>query len=379
MGPNDTLGQPQTRPLGAVHPYDSAELLDHLSRSSIDGLTRLAARMVAAPLAAANIIDTGCFWSAAQQDLDLSRIEAHAGFCEIFCRDGMRVLYDIRHDVAARHHPLVAGPPGVRFYAGAPLRLRDGLSIGTLCIFDMRPRRLSLQQLNALDHVADLIADHLELQRAARRALAQKEDLIKEINHRVSNSLQVVSNLLMLQGRDAGQIVRRHLSAAAGRISAVAYIHRRLYQVDRDGTIDFKLYLNELCDDIERSVTADEWHHDFVIEADSAEISTQRATALGLILNELVINAIKHAYPAGVSGRIVIGFQVQDGQHVLTISDDGCGLPASVDPERSKGLGMRVIQALVRQLAGALAFHSGDDGRGTTVIIRCPAEGAGSR
>jgi two-component sensor histidine kinase len=377
MGIKDTTGQPQTRSSEELHisdASDAAGMLDHLARNSVDSLTRLAARVIAAPIAVADIVDGECVWFAAQQDIDLSDVPRRPDLCEIFQHDGMRVLHNVRRHSAAKCHPLVSGPPWVRFYAGVPLRLRDGASIGRLCVFDTRPRRPSQQQLNALSDIAELIVGHLELRRAARDALAQKEDLIKEINHRVSNSLQVVSNLLTLQARGAGQVARRYLGAAAGRVSAVAYIHRRLYQVDRGGMIDFKLYLNELCEDIRRSVTADEWRHDFVVEADSAEISTQRATALGLILNELVTNAIKHGYPAGVPGRIVIGFRATEGQHMLTVADDGRGLPVSVDPQHSKGLGMRIIQALTKQLAGTLAFRSGNDGRGTIVVIRCPME-----
>jgi len=355
---------------------DIAGSLDDLVRDGIDRLTRLAARMFSVPIAAANIVDADCVWYADQPGIDLSWIPHRPDLCEIFIHDGIRVLYDVHRCVAARRHPLVIGPPGVRFYAGAPLRLRNGAHIGTLCVFDTRPRRPSPQQLEALDDIAALIAGPLELRRVARETLAHKEDLIKEINHRVSNSLQVVSNLLLLQARGSGQVARRYLDAAAGRISAVAYIHRRLYQVDRGGRIDFKLYLDELCGDIQRSVTADECHHDFVVDADSAEMSAQRATALGLILNELVTNAIKHGFPAGVAGRIVIGFHAREGQHVLTVADDGCGLPVSVDPQRSKGLGMRIIQALTMQLSGTLAFHHGDGGSGALVTIRCPIEGS---
>jgi len=378
MGVEETTGTPQSRPPEATPPSDAAGLLDHLADAGIDRLTRLAARMLAAPLAAANITDTGCVWSATQQDVDLSRMRDQPDLCDMFPHDGRRVLCDVRRHDVARCHPLVSGPPWLRFYAGAPLMMRNGAPAGVLCVFDTRPRRPSPQQLDALDDIAALMASRLELRRAVRETLAQKEDLIREVNHRVSNSLQVVSNLLTLQARSAGEVAQRSLDAAARRVSAVAYIHRRLYQGGRGGMIDFKPYVTELCEDIRRAVSADGWHHRFVVVADGAEMPTQRATAFGLILNELVTNAIKHGYPAGVPGCIVIGFHIEDGQYVLTVADDGCGLPATADPWHAKGLGMRIIRALTGQLAGTLSFHRGKGGHGTAVTVRCPAAHGGT-
>lgn len=372
----------------ASAPADDLFLL--LADHSFSRLTELAARLFGAPMAVVSVPDAKRIRFAARYGLDLPDViggvtgdvigdvmgDVTGGqpLCDALLHDGVRVLCDIRRNAAAMRLPIVCGPPWVRFYAGMPLVLHDGARVGALCVFDTRPRRPRLRQLDTLHECAGMLIDQIELRRAARASLAQKEDLIKEINHRVSNSLQVVSNLLVLQARGADDALRDRLDAAAGRVSAVAQIHRRLYQADRVGIVDFKRYLDELCADIHRSVSADEQRHEIVVEADAADISTQRATALGLILNEVVTNAVKHAYPAGASGRIVVGFRAVSGEHCLLIEDGGCGLPPGADLAAAKGLGMRIIHALAKQLGGSITFGCGEAGHGTAVTIRCPQD-----
>jgi len=384
MGISDRNGLDAIRPAPATSgpcgaapsaPARADDLLGLLADDSISHVTALAARLFSAPMAVVSVPDSERVRFMARHGIDLSEIAREPALCDAFLHEGARVLCDIRRNAAAQRHPIVSGPPWVRFYAGMPLVLRDGARIGVLCVFDTRPRRPRLPQLDILHELACLLIDQIELRRAARESLAQKEDLIKEINHRVSNSLQVVSNLLVLQARGADDALRRHLDAAAGRISAVAQIHRRLYQADRVSVVDFKRYLDELCADIHRSVSAQEQRHEIAIEADAVDMPTQRATVLGLILNEVVTNAVKHAYPAGASGRIVVGFRAAGGEHCLVIEDEGCGLPPGADPAASRGLGMRIIHALVKQLGGSIAFGCGRNGCGTAVIIRCPQDG----
>lgn len=374
MVSTDWGGLDDTPPAPRV-PAPADELFLLLADDSFSRLTGLAARLFGAPMAVVSVLDAERIRFAARYGLDLPDAMREQTLCDAFLHEDVRVLCDIRRNAAAMRLPIVCGPPWVRFYAGMPLVLHDGARIGALCVFDTRPRRPRLRQLDTLHECASMLIDQIELRRAALASLAQKEDLIKEINHRVSNSLQVVSNLLLLQARGADDALRGRLDAAAGRISAVAQIHRRLYQADRVGIVDFKRYLDELCADIRRSVTADEQRHEVVLEADAADISTQRATALGLILNEVVTNAVKHAYPVGSAGRIVVGFHVVSGEHCLIIEDEGRGLPPGADPTASKGLGMRIIHALAKQLGGSIAFGSGRAGHGTAVTIRCPQDG----
>lgn len=192
--------------------------------------------------------------------------------------------------------------------------------------------------------------------------VAQKDLLMREVNHRVKNSLHLVSSLLTLQAGSADNpAVRTHLDAAGRRVRAVSDIHSLLYRDGNVSAIPLHDYIAALCREVEESIRNEGGGWSFDLDLDPVEVPADRAVTLGLVVNELVINAVKHAYPparhpAGTPKPIHVGLKRRgDGWLVLTVADRGVGMPEGVDWTRSRSLGMRVVHTLARQIGAGRA------------------------
>jgi two-component sensor histidine kinase len=353
--------------IAAVRRYD---ILDTPPDGAFDRITAIAARLFDVPISIVSIVDHDRIWFKSHYGLDVEQIDRGPGLCaSAILSDDPRILRDARLDLHAMTNPLVAGEFGLRFYVGVPLHTYDGFNLGTLCVIDQEPREVTTEQIEHLKDLASVVMDQLELRRSARSALGVKEALIQEINHRVSNSLQLVSSLLTLQARNEDPALAAHFASAVGRVTAIGRVHRRLYQSDRVSTVEFKQFLEQLGEEMSASISADQYSHTLSVASDPADIRTDRATVLGLIVNELVTNALKYAYPGG-AGPIAVSFRVRDGRYELSVSDQGRGLPEGFDPLSSTGLGMRLVRSLVGQIGGELSFDRGPQKRGTRATVR---------
>lgn len=226
----------------------------------------------------------------------------------------------------------------------------------------------------------DRMAEHLErheaeVQRAnegLRKALAEKELLFREMNHRIKNSLQLVSSMLALQVRQLEDPdARSQLAEAQARVWTVARIHERLYRTDQIETVEFGQYLRELCADIAESLQLGETQRRIVIEATPAEMRIDQAVYLALIANELVTNAFKHAYPEGADGVVEVRFEAEPEERRLQVIDHGVGV-VGIDPaEAGRGIGMSLVRALIAQIEGRLMVERTEPG--TRFIVSVPA------
>lgn len=200
---------------------------------------------------------------------------------------------------------------------------------------------------------------------AAERAL-----LMREVNHRVGNSLQLIASLLTLQ-RNAtrNDDVKSALADAHGRVLAVAELHRRLYTSDDVKQVAVDQYLTTLVEDLRRSAEHNELAQ-LTIDADPVSTPPDQAVAIGVIVNELVTNALKYAYP-GSKGPIRVALRAHnDGLVTVTVEDDGVGVGASNNPT-STGLGQRIVTAMASKLNGTLEHDRAHDGTRITVSFRC--------
>lgn len=191
-----------------------------------------------------------------------------------------------------------------------------------------------------------------------RVALHEKELLLKEIYHRVKNNLQMVVSLLTLQARNTEQPqAREALGDSARRIRSMALVHEQLYQSGDLSVINFGSYIRQLVHQIESSYEDDAARIRVQIEAAATRLGIETAVPLGLVVNELVTNAHKHAFPAGRSGTIALRLQeLPGGELELSVSDDGVGLPEGIDPAQSRSLGLRLVAMLAAQLDAELAL-----------------------
>lgn len=186
-----------------------------------------------------------------------------------------------------------------------------------------------------------------------------------EFEHRLFNGLQLIVSALLLQSRTAPAPVASQLSIAAARISAFGRVHRRLQLVDYQDKVEIKRHLQELCDDLADLLFHEQFNKTIVVQSPNCEIPATLALPLSLIVNELITNSAKHA-----KSDITVRFEsITPVTHSISVLDEGPGLPGGFDPADSKGLGMQIVQALVKEIGGELRFFSGNKGRGTRVTL----------
>src|SRR6201985_3144876 len=197
---------------------------------------------------------------------------------------------------------------------------------------------------------------------------AEREVLLREVNHRVGNSLQIIASLLHLQASSTDQEdVKAALTNAMGRVAAVAQVHRRLYTSQDLKSVLLNQYLEALLEDLRRSAEGNRMSR-LTLTAESIEIDPDRAVAIGIIVNELVMNAVKYAYPDG-AGPIHVELRPQDEELLLSITDDGVGLNVKVDP-RSTGMGQRIVTAMATKLDACV--ERDPTHTGTRIMLRFP-------
>src|SRR4051812_893420 len=198
---------------------------------------------------------------------------------------------------------------------------------------------------------------------------AEREVLLREVNHRVGNSLQIIASLLHLQASSAREDdVKVALTNAMGRVAAVAQVHRRLYTSHDLNSVLLNQYLEALLEDLRRSAEGNRMSR-LTLQAQQIEIDPDRAVAIGIIVNELVMNAVKYAYPDGAGPtHVVLTGQGDDLE--LSITDDGVGLAVKADP-RSTGMGQRIVSAMANKLDATVERDPGHTG--TRIILRFSA------
>jgi two-component sensor histidine kinase len=187
-----------------------------------------------------------------------------------------------------------------------------------------------------------------------KNAEERQRRLFEEINHRVKNNLTMVSSVLRLQARDADAVAREQLLKAVGRVQSISEVYRALYGDRRRGDLDFGAYLKELCQALSASLIDDSGRIEIRVEAESEIVAVDTAIPLGMVVNELVTNAVKHAYPSPSRGVISVRFRAQP-ECFLEVGDTGQGLPQNA--ETSSGLGMKLVTSLVQQAGAELSVR----------------------
>ena len=205
-----------------------------------------------------------------------------------------------------------------------------------------------------------------------QKSLQEKEVLLKEVHHRVKNNLQVISSLLNLQSTTIeSQEARELVRESQNRVRTMALIHERLYQSDSLAQIDFEHYLRSLTRELFRSYSIG--GISLKLEAEEHHLDVDTAIPCGLIVNELVSNALKYAFPEGKKGEVHVKFwSVSRNKYALSVSDNGIGLPAELDIEKVKTLGLQLLGMLVRQLRGTLDIVRDS---GTTIMVTFSTQG----
>jgi PAS domain S-box-containing protein len=213
----------------------------------------------------------------------------------------------------------------------------------------------------AVTVVSKDITDIKHAEDRIKASLKEKEILLKEIHHRVKNNLQVISSLLNLQ---SGQITDDQALAlfreSQNRVKAMALIHEKLYQSEDLTRIDFADYSRAMINYLLGSYGADYERIKLKIYVENVLLDVDTAIPCGLIINELVSNCLKYAFPAGKEGEICIALRSEHNKHVLSIRDNGVGFPKDLDFQNTETLGLQLVCALVEQLGGTIELDRRD-------------------
>jgi len=205
-------------------------------------------------------------------------------------------------------------------------------------------------------------AEKEQAEQRLRESNERLEAMLHEVNHRVANSLQLVSAFVYMQARGAGnEETRAALGDTQRRIAAIAQIHRRLYTGDSVNKVDMADYLGSLLSDLEETWSTPEGPRALSLVAEPVELGTDKAVAVGVIVNELVSNACKYAYGPNATGQVRVELKAQGDKFLLRVEDDGCGMPAD-GAIKGTGLGSKLINAMAATLKSAVdydATHSG--------------------
>jgi PAS domain S-box-containing protein len=209
--------------------------------------------------------------------------------------------------------------------------------------------------LMVLSAIVD-ISDRKSKEQRIEAALREKDILLGEIHHRVKNNLQVIDSLLNLQSVRIGDShVQEMMRESQNRIRSMALIHQTLYQSHDFAEVDFGQFMNSLVRSLTVSYGVDPSRIGISLELHAVTLPIDSAIPTGLIVNELLSNALKHAFPAGRSGQITIGLEQIDAGFIrLSVTDDGVGLPADLELDNAHSLGLQLVTLLADQLGGTI-------------------------
>ncbi len=200
---------------------------------------------------------------------------------------------------------------------------------------------------------------------------AQQAILLREVNHRVANSLQLISSLIELQARRVGdEAARGMLRQAAERVEAVSLVHRRLYTSNDVEYVEMDAYLTGLIEELSRATLLSEAHGGplsgprIALEAEPIRVETDKAVPIGLMVNELVTNAVKYAYPVGATGQVRVSLKRPSATSgvCLVVEDDGIGYPQPDVAPKGSGMGAMIVKSMARSLGATVELdrsHAG--------------------
>ncbi|MBD2355763.1 GAF domain-containing protein [Tolypothrix sp. FACHB-123] len=259
-----------------------------------------------------------------------------------------------------------------RAYAIAPIFSGENLW-GLLAVYqNAAPRHWQSWEIDLLQQIANQLAiaiqqselykqlqvelqERQQIEEQIRTSLKEKEVLLREVYHRVKNNMQMVSSLLSLQASSIDDpAVLKLLTESQGRVKTMALVHERLYRSQNLARINFATYVQKLAQDLVRSYTSSKSFIRVLLDVADLELDIDTAVPCGLIINELVSNALKYAFPQQ-AGEITLQFWQHDTEYYcLVVKDNGIGVPAHIDPKHTTSLGMQLIYGLTEQLGGKL-------------------------
>lgn len=391
MLPEAEISNVELARIKALKKYD---ILDTPPDGNFDRITKLAAKLFNVPIAIITLVDTDRIWFKSRYGLDALQIGRDPGLCaSAILSDKIYLVEDALKDPRTLANPLVAGGFGLQFYAAVPLKVKDGYNLGTLCIIDKQPRKLSEPEKQILQDLADIVIDEMELRLAARTAIFQQIQVLNIAAHDLRNPLTTIplwadmikehvdTKLISLMcdninkgAKNMTRIINEWLENAATEASSIKL---RLIKVDFATVIQRVVEANQVL-----ANNKNQKIH-LTIE-DHPEIYADE-TKLTEVVDNLLNNAIKYSEK---EKNITITLKQKKLKAILEIKDEGQGLTAddkkiifqrfttlSAKPtggETSTGLGLSIVKTLVEAHNGTISAESDGQNKGTIFTVEIP-------
>jgi two-component sensor histidine kinase len=235
--------------------------------------------------------------------------------------------------------------------------------------YEGNPRTTLLLSIEDVTGRRALEREREDLLRQKDTLLREKDVLLEEMEHRVGNSLQIIAAIILLKSRTVkSEETRLHLQDAHNRVMSVAAVQQHLRVAGTAGPIEMTPYLLKLCESLKTSMIGDYHPTTLKVSGDGGSVTSREAVSLGLIVTELILNALKHAFPDNkIDRQIAVGFDVAGTNWKLSVADNGIGAPVGVFAQAKAGLGTSIVNALAQQLEARVEVLSGP--QGTTVSV----------
>jgi len=240
----------------------------------------------------------------------------------------------------------------------------------TMCLNARKVLYETGSRINILLGIED-ITERRVLEAEKDDLLRQKDVLLEELQHRVANSLQIIASIIMMKVRAVeSEEARHHLRETHQRVMSVAAVQQQLHAAAPGASVELEPYLTRLCEALAQSMIGDSRAIALKVRSDENTATSRDAESIGLIVTELVINAIKHAFNGSTKdGQIAVAYDVSGTDWKLSVTDNGIGTPDGVFAQPKTGLGTGIVNALAKQLNAKVETLSGP--RGTSVSVTC--------
>lgn len=308
-------------------------------------------------------------------DGELTVLAASNSFCRAFGLDPARVTGEPvfamgsgEWDLPRLKSLLTATGSGGAEIDKYEMELQTSDGCGTRCL-ELSAHRLDYadaDNIRLLLSVLD-ITDARAIDKQKDALVADKLMLMKELQHRVANSLQIIASVLMQSARRVGnEESRSHLQIAHNRVLSIASIQKQLSSTGADD-VELAPYFTQLCRSISASMIEDAEQLSIRADVDRTSVHSDISVSLGLIVTELVINSLKHAFPENRHGKVVVRFHADGDGWTLSVDDDGIGMPAQVS-RATAGLGTSIVEALARQLRARIVIADAHPGTSVSIV-----------
>ena len=372
------------------------EILDTPPDGSFDRITKLAAELLEVPIAIVSLVDSDRIWFKSRYGLeDVQQISRDPGLCSsAILSEDIYLVEDARKDPRTLSNPLVASEFGLRFYMAVPLETREGYNLGTLCVIDRKPRKISAAKKEILKSLAGLVMNQIELRLEARTAVRHQHQILRTTAHDLKNPLSImplladmimqnknnpeaiddISNQIKTAGKRMAVTIDNLLESA---ILEIGQVQLRLERIDLPGLVKGVVESNSMLAKNKKQKLILKIRNECSIFADHAKLSE--------IIDNLINNSIKYSPPGR---KIKVEVDQKNGEAMVKVEDEGLGLSRddlknlfrpfvslSARPtggEKSAGLGLANVKKFVDAHGGQIHVHSEGKGKGAVFTVKMP-------